>query len=69
MRSYKSLGRWGIGCNIDELKRCYRASIDICYGNHITTVATADFGSIPIAKMWLTKSVRKIIGELERWTD
>lgn len=69
LRSYKNLGNWGIGCNIDDIKRGFRASIDICYGNSITTIATADFGSVPTAKMWLTKYMKKLIGEIERWID
>ena len=69
LRSYKSLGNWGIACNIDIINRGFRASVDICYGNSITTIATADFATVPSAKMWLTKYMRRLIGELELWTD
>ena len=69
LRSYRSMGAWGIGCNIEESYRFVRASMDICYGNDIVVVSTADFATVPIAKVWLTKQVKKMIGELERWTD
>lgn len=67
-RSYKSLGQWGLACNIDTLPMTFRASVDICYKNDIVTVASADFNSMASAKMWCTRYVQRLIGELERWT-
>ena len=67
LRSYRSMGTWGIGCNIEESNRLVRASIDICLDSGIVVVSTADFATVSNAKMWLTRQVKKMVSELEKW--
>lgn len=69
LRSYKSMGNWGIGANIFILGDKFRATIDVCFGNHIDTVSSADFGSMQGAKGWNTRNVKKMISGLEEWSD